>query len=252
MAQSNLSVLGLYYSDPDLFDEMIVPTGVVKDDVINNILLECHAMEILYPQPTFLKHMIGVWSKAEQWTWQKLYATTQLDYNPIWNKDGTVSETETITDTIDETRTDNLSDATTGEDVVTTDNNLTMTRSGSQTQTYGKTDTMKVAGYDSNTLNNREQTGASGSDTVTYNNIADTPDGDITDTTEYGKTETHTGTQKQEGENVHEREYTRTETGNIGVTTTQQMIKEEREVAMFSIISYITDSFKKRFCLLVY
>lgn len=41
-------------------------------------------------------------------------------------------------------------------------------------------------------------------------------------------------------------------TGNIGVTASQDLIKKEREVADFSIIRYITESFKKRFCLLVY
>lgn len=44
----------------------------------------------------------------------------------------------------------------------------------------------------------------------------------------------------------------RTETGNIGVTTTQQMIKEEREIAEFNIIRRIIDDFKMRFCLLIY
>lgn len=40
--------------------------------------------------------------------------------------------------------------------------------------------------------------------------------------------------------------------GNIGTTTTQQMIEEERRVAQFNIIDFIVDSFKQRFCLLIY
>lgn len=40
--------------------------------------------------------------------------------------------------------------------------------------------------------------------------------------------------------------------GNIGVTTTQQMIEAEREVVKFNIMDYIIDSFKKRFCILIY
>lgn len=40
--------------------------------------------------------------------------------------------------------------------------------------------------------------------------------------------------------------------GNIGVTTTQQMIEQERNVVEFNIYDYIVDSFKKRFCILVY
>lgn len=40
--------------------------------------------------------------------------------------------------------------------------------------------------------------------------------------------------------------------GNIGVTTTQQMIEEERRVSQFNITDYIIESFKRRFCLLIY
>lgn len=40
--------------------------------------------------------------------------------------------------------------------------------------------------------------------------------------------------------------------GNIGVTTTQKLIEEERKVSEFNIIDYIIQSFKKRFCIMVY
>lgn len=40
--------------------------------------------------------------------------------------------------------------------------------------------------------------------------------------------------------------------GNIGVTTTQQMIAQERDIADFDIYSIIVDDFKNRFCILVY
>lgn len=41
-------------------------------------------------------------------------------------------------------------------------------------------------------------------------------------------------------------------TGNIGVTASQDLIQKERDVADFSIVRFITESFKKRFCLMVY
>ena len=40
--------------------------------------------------------------------------------------------------------------------------------------------------------------------------------------------------------------------GNIGVTTTQQMIEEERRISQFNISDYIIDRFKRRFCLMIY
>lgn len=42
------------------------------------------------------------------------------------------------------------------------------------------------------------------------------------------------------------------EQGNIGVTSTQQLIKEEREVADINIYSIIAKDFKQKFCIQVY
>lgn len=40
--------------------------------------------------------------------------------------------------------------------------------------------------------------------------------------------------------------------GNIGVTTTQALIDEERRIAMYNIYTAIAEDFQQRFCLLVY
>lgn len=40
--------------------------------------------------------------------------------------------------------------------------------------------------------------------------------------------------------------------GNIGVTTTQEMIKAQREIIDATIQQYIVDDFKHKFCILVY
>lgn len=40
--------------------------------------------------------------------------------------------------------------------------------------------------------------------------------------------------------------------GNIGVTTAQQMLEEERRLVQFNIVEYIVADFKKQFCILVY
>ena len=40
--------------------------------------------------------------------------------------------------------------------------------------------------------------------------------------------------------------------GNIGVTTTQQMIEEERRISVFDIDHVIIQEFKKEFCIMVY
>lgn len=40
--------------------------------------------------------------------------------------------------------------------------------------------------------------------------------------------------------------------GNIGVTSSQDMIKQEREIADFDIIDIIVSEYKKKFCILIY
>lgn len=40
--------------------------------------------------------------------------------------------------------------------------------------------------------------------------------------------------------------------GNVGVTTTQQMLEEERRIADFNIYDTIAEDFKKDFCVMVY
>lgn len=45
---------------------------------------------------------------------------------------------------------------------------------------------------------------------------------------------------------------TQRRTGNIGITASQDLIQKERDIADFSIIRFITESFKKRFCIMVY
>lgn len=40
--------------------------------------------------------------------------------------------------------------------------------------------------------------------------------------------------------------------GNIGVTTSQQMLREERDLVQFNIVEYIAEDFKREFCVMVY
>lgn len=61
---------------------------------------------------------------------------------------------------------------------------------------------------------------------------------------------TDNSTTRDAGYNDQTREFT--SQGNQGVTSTQQLIQEEREVSKFSLYDIIISEFKTRFCLLVY
>lgn len=84
---ATMSVWGLYQISPTLFDGLSVPDGIDKENVKDNILLESESLEVVYSNPDFIKAAITVWSTERLPIWEKLYATTQYEYNPIENYD---------------------------------------------------------------------------------------------------------------------------------------------------------------------
>ena len=235
----SLSVLGLYKADSGLFSEMVYPSGFTADEkqtTVGNILAECAELECLFADPDTMKTMIGLWSKLNISVWERIFTASQLEYNPIENYNRT--ELETISDD----RTDTHS----GNDVNTSSGTDTETTSGSNTQTNAGTDTQtnSITSYDSNTQYVHDTSALQHGHTVTDN-------GSGSASTNYGKTETLTHGEKV----VHEGDITRNNhtSGNIGVTTSQMMLEQEIEVsAKLNVIKMIVESFKDRFCLLVY
>lgn len=241
--RATLSILGLYQREPTLFDELELPAGMKKDVLIDNILYEAASLEAYYPDPNFMKFMIGRWSFMNQNVWQKLYDTTVLDYNPIYNYDRTEEWTENEK-TLDgrtaastETETRNLKTGETSR----TDSNGDVTTTGTM-----KTE-LNVSGYNEVTFTPSEET-IETPDTMTSNNVIveGTRDATNTGTVSIDKKDTESLDRKRD--NLR----TGRAFGNIGVTTTQQMIQQERETVTFNMYKVITDSFVDRFCLMVY
>lgn len=225
--RATLSILGLYQREPTLFDELELPGSMNKDVLIDNILYEAAPLEAYYPDPNFMKFMIGRWSFMNQSVWQKLYDTTVLEYNPVFNYDRTEewSENEqmldkrTLTGTEMETSTDNSSGEIKSSGTVKSE--------------------LNVSGYNESSYVPREQT-------------IETPD---TLTSNTSETDRIVSIDKNDTENMdRKRDNIRTGRafGNIGVTTTQQMIQQERESVLFNMYKVITDSFIERFCLMIY
>ena len=100
-----------------------------------------------------------------------------------------------------------------------------------------------MTGYDTNSYSPDTQDSENGSGT---NDVTVTEAGNMQQTTgSSGSLNRSTGGTEQEA-------ITRVEQGNIGVTTSQQMIREQREIVLFNLYEFITESFKKQFCLMVY
>ena len=191
-----LSILGLYNYDPSIFDNFKLPAQMDRDTVFGNLLAELAELEILYPSNTVMKSIIGFWSSKMLEKWEKLYATTQLEYNPIENYD----RNEEFTDT--ENRTANSSGNSTGHSSGTSSNS--------------------VSGYNSDSMVPSDS-GSNTADTNTVSAAESTEDRMLNRT---GRTH-----------------------GNIGVTTTQQMIAAERETVSFVVTDVIIKDFADRFCI---
>lgn len=300
---ANLSILGLYNYDSSVLDLMEFPaefTAAQKQNVKDNILIECAELEFLYPNPVVAKNIIGIWSKKELPYWQRVYRASQAEYNPIENyrrtetesiEDGRTEEhsgsdvnraggidsnSRTGTETLNKTGTETL--AKTGTDTNTASGSDTQSGSSSSTDTNSGNDvtTNKVTGFDSNSLvTHDEQTlahghvvsnSAQGSNTQQYGRI-DTLQHNTQDQTTFnsqdqttlntletlthGKTDTLEHGEKIEHEGSSDRSMLAY--GNIGVTTSQEMLTQELELAkIIEVIPVIIESFKNRFCLLVY
>lgn len=273
--RATLSLAGMYNFDPTIFDMFLVPPGVDKNMVIDHILIETADMEVLFTQPSYLKNAIGVWSRMWLPIWAHLWETTQYEYNPIDNYDRT--ETRSWTegrenkDTLSRNDTENI-DKSNNYTRDLTDVGTTSKEGGSTSQTTASTidnttqdeaRTTDKAAYNSssyepvdkvtNKMTQDHTNSANGNVTNSENERVSesvSRTGRETDTDEIGRTldidETKAGT-----ENIEHTE-TVTAKGNIGVTTTQQMIQSEREIAMFNVAKIICDAFIEKFCILVY
>ena len=200
MAQPTLSIAGLYKFNEHLFDDMYIPDNLDRDTVVASIIMETEGLEALYVDVPFMMSAIKYWSITMRHKWDKLVASMNFEYNPIWNKDGVRIHTETEDKSSER-------DETVADSTASTSNN------------FG-------AGFNTTSgLTNRER------DTVQNSGQVKTDD-DLKEST------------KRESKDV--------EQGNIGVTSTQQLIKEEREVADINIYSIIAKDFKHKFCIQVY
>lgn len=81
-----LSVLGLYQYDNTIFDEFVFPSELTKETLINNILIDCAELEVLYSNPNVLKSAIGFWSQSRIKSWNDMKNVLIVeDYRPFIN-----------------------------------------------------------------------------------------------------------------------------------------------------------------------
>lgn len=213
-----LSLLGMLQISPDLIGStnFPLPTGLTHETLDPLLLAETAELEILYPEPTTLATVIKAWATARGPAWTRMQAALAAEYNPIHNYD----------------RSEEWTEEREGEN----------SRQG--TNDRGSSST--TAGTDSASLT---------SDRAGYNSAAANAPSSK-DTSSGSSTTTVTGTLddswEEEGTNAESSSRSGRISGNIGVTTSQQMIEAELELRRLDIYRLIVQEFKNMFCLGVY
>lgn len=152
--------------------------------------------------------------------WRRICVAYSLDYNPIHNydriEDGTNNSIGTVGSSNNSTNTfEQLNDTTTTHDY--NPNNVDGISTEYYSTTYDDTTNPKLTGKN-NTKGIERTTTNNGSTQTTYANTANT----------------------EQNSNVNHHVEVR---GNIGVTTTQQMIESEMKLRKFNLLEYIIEGF---------
>lgn len=192
-----IPIATLYDYDNSIFTDIYVK-GVSKDQLIEHFLLSYGDLTPVYQDPKYLRRHVTSVARSLQWTIDHLWEVTQLEYNPIENFDRIESWSDNGNGTFQKWKVDR-------EETF---------NKGNVTTNYGKVSdsTHKVAAFNSSTpeVANTDNTTDSGSDSQTFG--ANTSQGSVTN----GRDESATS-------GVHEGRIH----GNIGVTTSQQMMQAE-------------------------
>lgn len=153
--------------------------------------------------------------------WGKLFETLSFDYNPIENYSMIETETGTETDTGTETGTGTIERTGTNAETHTGTDNFTSSSTGNNTSTNNNS----VFGFNSSdAVGSDAQTGTG----TMVGNGTNNETRDMTDTETRNTTDTETRNFATSGNRSNNRTLTRA--GNIGITTSQQMIESEREL----------------------
>ncbi|MBO7693239.1 MAG: hypothetical protein J6T10_11475 [Methanobrevibacter sp.] len=215
MATAKITLIGFNNYYENLWDLLIVPSGINKQELINNILMKGGEFEVLYSNPEFMKNMIGVWSSKWMHTMERWVKALSINYEPLENYD----RREEWLDVNNRSGNTNRTESATGHDDSTSSGsgNTTNERSAFDDSDYSPHDKSNSTSSGSNTSNSKT---------------------DATGTINENESETNRRTGRAHG--------------NIGVTTSQQMLESELEIARWNLYDEIADLFLSEFCIYTY
>ena len=267
MSSAKITTVGFYqymnaYNN-DLFGLLNLPPGIDKDTLVNNIMLRGGEFEVVYSNPDFYKSAIGLWSNKHYRTFEKWINALNIDYNPLenydrmeeWSDSGSRTNTGTVSDSGSRTNTGTVSDS--GERKNTGTQSTETTGKDNFTGSGNSTSSDEISAYNSNSFQNDKKnttnsSNSSETNTTTNSNRTDnlTESNSNTRTDNLSESNSNTRTDKLT-EKTNSNRIGRAH-GNIGVTTSQQMLQSELDIAKWNIYEQITDLFLSEFCIMVY
>lgn len=82
-----LTLIGLYNYDPTLFDALTLPEEYDKDTFIDSLMVEHGEKCVLYSNVDFMKYSIGAWGRKWALELERIAQALQAEYDPIYNYD---------------------------------------------------------------------------------------------------------------------------------------------------------------------
>ena len=243
MSSAKITTVGFYqymnaYNN-DLFGLLNLPPGIDKDTLVNNIMLRGGEFEVVYSNPDFYKSAIGLWSNKHYRTFEKWINALNIDYNPLenydrmeeWSDTGSRTNTGTVSDSGIRKNTGTQSTESSGKD--------NFKGSGNSTSSD------EISAYNSNSFQNDKKNTTNSSNSSETNTTANNT---RTDNLSESNSNTRTDnlSEKTNSDRIGRAH------GNIGVTTSQQMLQSELDIAKWNIYEQITDLFLSEFCIMVY
>lgn len=271
MATATMTLIGMYNFDNTLFNKMSLPTGINATMTRSAILARSGEFETIYPDLEFNREMIGFISSKWYDTFEKWYKALQIKYDPLYNYDryeewtdsgtdtGTVKRSGSNTGTVTDrgTNTGTVTDRGSNTGTVNTENSTSSKESSSGN---GQTDTF-VNAYNDNTLVEDGQSkstqsasseGSGTNNTEVTNNLSNSN----TRTDNLSNSSTKTNNLKNTDDETRNLATSGKHSGhmygNIGVTTSQQMLQAELDIAEWNLYEHIADIFVRELCIPVY
>ena len=270
MAKITLWGMNEWLQDNDnqtIFQELTLPTGIDSDKLLDIVLLQCGEFEALYADPYFLQDAVKVWGNKHYATFDKWKKALDIEYNPLENYDRKEDWTEVAsgtsrsdrqTDTSEENNASSVGSSNSHSDKkVDGKSNTNITQANNESHSEDQTE--QVSAFDSASFQNKAKKIIDGSSGNTSNSINDANtssnesgnDSTVNNEVNDSKSAINSKESNSSSNSANNIRSGRTH-GNIGVTTSQQMLQSELDIAAWNLYKHIADLFQDEFCIAVY